>query len=428
LEGLCATRAALALRGVELVAFVGNPVDVMVASSARAIEIVVDGGYMRVLRQWRQELAREAGCAVTEVECDVVVPRLGVSDRAQEISVGSFRSKVLPRVQAYTKAELPQFPYAYGAMDAARRRAFDASVETFERLPLERGVDACLSALEKHGMKRYENCPRVKSHVGGEDAAHEKLNTFLTTKVLSRYGRFRNDPGLGLQSHLSPHIQYGQISVVEVARRALAFQNEHREDRNICESVDVFIEELVVRRELAVDFALRNPNYDSYEGLPKWARDTLERHAGDRRTWTYTLEQFERGETHDKFWNATQRELVVSGKQHNFVRMYWGKKILEWCARPEEAWRIAITLNNRYSLYGRNMVSLTGVGWCFGLYDREFHEVEITGTTRRFSFEGMSKKFPDGMKQYLERWGEGGSKKRQLTLADVFGDVKRSRS
>ena len=117
---------------------------------------------------------------------------------------------------------------------------------------------------------------------------------------------------------------------------------------------------------------------------------------------------------------------MSSGKQHNYLRMYWGKKILEWSSTPEEAWRIAMTLNNRYSLDGRNMVSLTGVGWCFGLHDREFHEASITGTIRRFSESGMRKKFPAGIRRYLERWGDDGGTKRQLRLEDVFG--KRSKS
>jgi len=192
----------------------------------------------------------------------------------------------------------------------------------------------------------------------------------------------------------------------------------------VCASVDVFLDELIVRRELAINFALRNDKYDAYEGLPRWARDTLRAHADDARQWTYTKEEFERGKTHDKLWNAAQRELVSTGKQHNYLRMYWGKKILEWTASPEEAWRIAIALNNKYSLDGRNMVSLTGVGWCFGLHDREFHDVSITGTIRRFSEGGMKKKFPVGMRVYLERWGDDGGEKRQLRLEDMFGSKR----
>jgi deoxyribodipyrimidine photo-lyase len=264
----------------------------------------------------------------------------------------------------------------------------------------------------------------VSSHVGGESHAKAKLEVFLTERVLKDYHKSRNDPSRGLQSHLSPHIQFGQISVVEVARKAIEFRRSHADDADMCASVDVFLDELIVRRELAINFALRNDKYDAYEGLPRWARDTLRAHADDARQWTYTKEEFERGKTHDKLWNAAQRELVSTGKQHNYLRMYWGKKILEWTASPEEAWRIAIALNNKYSLDGRNMVSLTGVGWCFGLHDREFHDVSITGTIRRFSEGGMKKKFPVGMRVYLERWGDDGGEKRQLRLEDMFGSKR----
>ena len=143
--------------------------------------------------------------------------------------------------------------------------------------------------------------------------------------------------------------------------------------------VDKYLDELVIRRELAVNFVLHEPRYDRYEGVPRWARDSLAEHAGDARKHVYTLEQFEQCRTHDALWNACQREIVVSGKMHNYVRMFWCKKILEWSASPEEAWRIAVHLNNKYGLDGRDPVSYTGVGWCFGLHDRPFPEADVTG-------------------------------------------------
>jgi deoxyribodipyrimidine photo-lyase len=426
LEGLCEMRATLGKRRIAFEAFACAPPDAALAASERAIEVVTDSGYLRLLRAWREDLARRATCAVTEIETECVVPQLGQGARRAEPSAATFRPKVLARVREFTRNACAVLPYIAGELDDATRAIFEKTVDKYERLPLERGVDACLNVLDAYGLKRDPSCPRVSSHVGGESRAKAKLDVFLTKNMLSRYHHSRNDPCLCLQSHLSPHIHYGQISVVEVARKALAFRDAHADEADICASVDVFLDELIVRRELAVNFALRNPKYDSYDGLPEWARETLERHRGDRRERTYTLEEFEHGRTHDKLWNASQRELVSSGKQHNYLRMYWGKKILEWSSTPEEAWRIAMTLNNRYSLDGRNMVSLTGVGWCFGLHDREFHEASITGTIRRFSESGMRKKFPAGIKGYLERWGDDGGTKRQLRLEDVFG--KRSKS
>jgi deoxyribodipyrimidine photo-lyase len=361
------------------------------------------------------------------VETDCVVPQLRAHARSPnaraEFSAATFRPKVLARVPTFTQTALPKFPYGYGPLDDAVRAVFLETVSDYDMVPLGQGVSACLKTLDAHGLIRDPNCPRVTSHVGGESRALAKLDIFFTTKMLSRYAQGRNDPALRLQSHLSPHIHYGQVSVVAVARRALDFKLGHQDNQDIVTSVDVFLEELIVRRELAVNFALRNPHYDTYEGLPEWARDTLQKHADDRREWVYTLEQFEQGQTHDKLWNASQRELVTSGKQHNYLRMYWGKKILEWSATPKEAWHFAITLNNRYSLDGRNMVSYTGVGWCFGLHDREFFEADISGTIRRFSEAGMRKRFPSGMKGYLDRWGDETSssgQKRQLRMEDMF--------
>lgn len=422
-EGLCEMYESLKSRGIEMFSVACAPPEAVVAASERACEIVVDGGYLRLLRQWRTRLANSVACAVTEIEGECVVPQLSRAKARPELAAATFRPKVWPRIEAFTAIEVPKMPYGFGALDDETRRAFLQTISKFELLPLDKGVDACLDVLDSYGLTRNPNCSRVTSHVGGESKARAKLDVFLTTKMLSRYAESRNDPSLRLQSHLSPHIHYGQISVVEVARRALAFQREHAGDTRIKAGIDVFLDELIVRRELAVNFVLTNPNYDSFEGLPKWAKDTLLKHADDPREWVYTLEEFEKGQTHDKLWNASQRELVSTGKQHNYLRMYWGKKILEWSSTPEEGWKIAMALNNRYSLDGRNMVSYTGVGWCFGLHDREFFEANITGTTRRFSEAGMKKKFPVGMKAYLDRWGdEGGSgeKKRQLRMEDMF--------
>ena len=127
---------------------------------------------------------------------------------------------------------------------------------------------------------------------------------------------------------------------------------------------------------------------------------------GRARAYVYTAAQFEAGATHDALWNAGQRELVVSGKQHNYMRMYWAKKILEWSESPEEGWEIAIHLNNKYSLDGRDVASYTGVGWCWGLHDREFPEAAVTGTIRRMSENGMRSKYNDGVNAYLRVWGD----------------------
>ena len=433
-EGLCQLRETLETeRGVRLLAFCGDPGEVILAASARATEVVVDAGYVRVVRKWRQRVATGADCRVTEVESEVVIPAFapGGSAGRPEPAAATFRPKVLARLPALTEAELVPTPLdpAHRVVDcdaalALLRGGRESSGEgsssevgvdvpdgdatprmPFPELPLEAGVDACLDALDAaydgRGVDRsVRRCGGY--HVGGEAEAHRKLERFLATRLTAYAGK-RNDMGLGLQSHLSPHVHYGQISVVYITHTVRKMATERPEVRR---GVDKYVDELVVRRELAVNFALNNPKYDRYEGLPGWARRTLAEHSGDARAYVYTAAQFEAGATHDALWNAGQRELVVSGKQHNYMRMYWAKKILEWSESPEEGWEIAIHLNNKYSLDGRDVASYTGVGWCWGLHDREFPEAAVTGTIRRMSESGMRSKYNDGVNAYLRVWGD----------------------
>ena len=410
-------------RGIQLLAYTpeggGEPGEVIVAASAGATEVVVDAGYTRPLRDWRRRVAKGVNRLVTEVECDVVVPLYGPGGGAgrSEPAAATLRPKILSRMPALTRHELQPTSLRRRVLTGAAAEALllggegDVGMAGFARVPLWDSVDACLDALDAAvlgaGVDRSVK-PADGYHVGGEREALRKLDHFLATK-LSNYARSRNDPSLCLQSHLSPHIHYGQISVVYVAHRARKVAAARPELRR---SVDVFLDELVVRRELAINYCLNNPNYDAYEGVPDWARRTLADHATDPRLFVYTLEQFERCATHDALWNAAQRELVVSGKQHNYLRMYWAKKILEWSADPREAWRWAIHLNNKYSLDGRDPSSYTGVGWCWGLHDREFPESAVTGTVRRMSEAGMRSKFNAGVSNYLSRWGDGDARYR----------------
>jgi deoxyribodipyrimidine photo-lyase len=149
---------------------------------------------------------------------------------------------------------------------------------------------------------------------------------------------------------------------------------------------------LIVRRELAMNFCEFNELYDSYEGLPQWARATLAEHARDEREPCYTQREFEESRTHDRYWNAAMREMRLTGYLHNHLRMYWGKKILEWSATPEAAYRTALELNNRYFLCGRDPASYANIGWLFGLHDRPWGERPIYGKVRCMMASGLERK------------------------------------
>ena len=159
------------------------------------------------------------------------------------------------------------------------------------------------------------------------------------------------------------------------------------------ESIDAYLEELIVRRELAINFVARNPDYDRLAGCPEWARKTLADHAGDRRPFLYTASQLEAAETHDPLWNASQNEMVFTGRMHNYLRMYWAKKILEWTPDAETAFAIAVDLNDRYEMDGRDPNGYTGIAWAIGgKHDRPWPSRPIFGTVRFMSSQGMHKK------------------------------------
>ena len=172
------------------------------------------------------------------------------------------------------------------------------------------------------------------------------------------------------------------------------------------DSADAFVEELVVRRELAMNFVRFNPRYDEFSCLPAWALKTLAKHAPDPRAHIYSARQLEAAETHDPYWNAAQQEMLRTGKMHNYMRMYWGKKILEWSPSPEEAFQTALHLNNKYELDGRDANSFAGVAWCFGKHDRPWGEREVFGMVRYMNNAGLRRKFD--MDGYLRRVAAAG--------------------
>jgi deoxyribodipyrimidine photo-lyase len=215
--------------------------------------------------------------------------------------------------------------------------------------------------------------------------AHQKLRYFLKHN-LHRYANLSNQPSESATSGLSPYLHFGHISSLEVA---IAVQDYAREHKLL---PDEFLEELIVRRELAFNFARFTANPESLDALPDWARKSLAKHANDKRDPVYSRDRFEQAQTHDPLWNAAQKELQLTGKIHGYYRMYWGKKIIEWSPAPEEALATALYLNDRYALDGRDPNSCTNILWCFGLHDRPWVERPIFGQVRYMSFDGMRRK------------------------------------
>jgi deoxyribodipyrimidine photo-lyase len=183
---------------------------------------------------------------------------------------------------------------------------------------------------------------------------------------------------------MSPYLHFGQISPLDIALKVLQSDSPGK---------DAYLEELITRRELSINYVFYNQYYDTFGGLPRWAQKTLTTHQGDERTSTYSPAQLEGADTHDPYWNAAQREMVLTGKMHGYMRMYWGKKILEWSSSPEKAFDTASFLNNKYELDGRDPNGYAGVAWCFGKHDRPWATRNVFGNVRFMNSAGLRRKF-----------------------------------
>ncbi|MGH9203913.1 MAG: deoxyribodipyrimidine photo-lyase, partial [Vicinamibacterales bacterium] len=231
---------------------------------------------------------------------------------------------------------------------------------------------------------------------GGTSQGRRRLTEFVA-HALARYHDDRNHPEVDGTSALSPYLHFGHLGPREVALAIRAADAP-------ADAREAFLEQLIVRRELAINFVRNNDAYDRLDGCEPWARQTLRRHEHDPRPYRYSEEEFEAGATHDPLWNAAQRQMVTSGWMHGYVRMYWAKKILEWSANAAAALQTAIVLNDRYELDGRDPNGYTNIAWAIGgKHDRPWPSRPVYGTIRSMSFASTSRKFD--VRAYVERYG-----------------------
>jgi len=372
LQGLIETARTLEERGIAFVLRTGDPVREVIRLARNAAFAVFDRGYLRNQRAWRREILEGTRVPAAVVESDAVVPVQAASDK-EEYNAAALRRKLAPLLTGFLvppeRAEISLSPLAH--------------------LPSGEDFSDSGRLLRKLGIS---GSVRESSwYHGGCSAARKRLDLFVRDK-LDRLEQYRSDPGPDYQSHLSPYIHFGQISPLEIA---LAVKNSGSPGK------DLFLEQLIVRRELSLNHVWYNPAYDRFDGLPEWARKTLKYHEGDRREYIYSREEWEAGRTHDVYWNAAQKELAERGSIHGYMRMYWGKKILEWSASPEEAFETALYLNDKYALDGRDPNGYTGAAWCFGRHDRPWPERPVYGNIRYMNHRGLERKFR--MNEYLER-------------------------
>ncbi|XP_055704353.1 deoxyribodipyrimidine photo-lyase isoform X2 [Phlebotomus papatasi] len=346
--------------------------------------IVCDFSPMDFSEKWIEEVKKNVPENVPLVQVDAhnIVPVWVASDKV-EYSARTIRKKITNNLEEFLTPFPPVIVHPYSAESPASEIDWKGLMKF---LKVDKKVD------------------EVDWAVPGYKAALAVLKEF-TEHRLEKYSSQRNDPLADAQSNLSPWLHFGQIS----AQRCILYVNEFR--NQFTESVEMFCEEAIVRRELADNFCFFSENQSTFEGLHNWARTTLDAHRKDKREYVYSRKKLDDALTHDDLWNAAQLQMKHEGKMHGFLRMYWAKKILEWTQSPEEAISTALYLNDRYSLDGRDPNGIVGILWSIGgLHDGPWMERPVYGKIRYMAMSGCKKKF--NVKEFVERYGKAGQEKK----------------
>jgi deoxyribodipyrimidine photo-lyase len=352
-----------------------DPNDILYRLAAKAAVVVTDDYPVFVAAQHNASAPAKLDVLYEAVESSCVVPMSAFTKR--EYAAYTIRPKIHRVWQRYL-SPLP---------DVKLTRRWTGPPPEFHTEVTAANIASLLASCEiDHSI------PPSISYTGGRLAAEATLRHFLNNN-LRRYARERNEPAAHATSDSSPYLHFGQISALEIALAA----RQHAAERSLV--ADEFIEELIVRRELAFNYARFASPPDSFVHLPDWNRKTLTDHDADPRSPLYGYDEFAAASTHDPLWNACQNELLLRGKIHGYYRMYWGKKIIEWSRSHQDALETMVRLHDIYALDGRDPNTYTNILWCFGLHDRPWQERPIFGKVRFMSYEGMKRK--TGVDAYL---------------------------
>jgi deoxyribodipyrimidine photo-lyase len=381
IDGLKEVEARLQTHHIPFMMLIGSPDKTLpsLIHHTNPSTVVFDMNPLKGPRKLQNRIAQQSTFQVYVVDTHNIVPIWEVSNK-QEYAARTIRSKIQKLLPKYLEEpkQINKHPYAWPGV-----------VKQLE--DLKSMIDGVLRAIPSNGQKLQ--------YIPGEDAARSTLDAFIQNKLLN-YALNRNDPSRSSQSDLSPYLHFGHISRLRITLDVL---HAVTGDDTLQADSDVFLEELNVRSSLSDNFCYYNDNYDSLLGAADWAQKTLQDHAHDPREFVYSFAQFESADTHDDAWNASQVQLLRTGKMHGYMRMYWAKKVLEWSKSPEDAHNILVRLNDFYSLDGGDPNGYVGILWSIaGLHDRPWFKRPIYGTIRYMNYNGLKRKFK--IDSYIEQY------------------------
>ncbi len=366
IDGLHETNTHLSAKNIPLVILIGEPsIELPIfIKEIRASLLVTDFNPLRHKQIQILAVMRQITIPFYEVDTHNIIP-CWVASTKQEYGAYTLRKKI--------NQQLPYYLESFPTLSLQEK----ASSDILPKINWDEIYKKITGELkDQHSLK----------NPAGTTEGNKKLNNFIQSH-LEHYNQRRNDPTLSAQSGLSPYLHFGQISAQRVALEVLS-------SHTLKSAQESFLEELIIRRELADNFCYYNQNYDNIRGFPAWAQETLHKHKYDSRPYIYQLDQLESGNTHDNAWNAAQRQLTRTGIMHGYMRMYWAKKILEWSITPNIAQKNAIYLNDHYSMDGRDPNGYAGIAWSIGgVHDRAWSERLIFGKIRYMNFAGLRRKF-----------------------------------
>jgi deoxyribodipyrimidine photo-lyase len=340
--------------------------------------LFTDFNPLKLIAQKKSELIQKINIPVFEVDSQNIVP-VWIASPKLEYAAYTLRPKI--------KKLLPEFLTEIPPAQNQSLSAPNLDLSSLKVLAPETAIDI---------LNVDTTVSPVSWLVPGFKSAQKQLQKFIEQE-LHTYSSDRNDPNKNATSHMSPFLHYGQFSAQRVAFEIKSATEASSESR------EAYLEELIVRRELADNYCHYCPDYDKFSGFHNWSQKTLNEHRFDKREYLYTFDQFEKAATHDPLWNAAQNQLRQEGKMHGFMRMYWAKKILEWTPSPEEAQAVAIYLNDKYELDGLDPNGYAGINWSIGgVHDRAWTERPVYGKIRYMNYNGCKRKF--NVTEYEQRW------------------------